>query len=63
MIPRFFDEKSCLKLAFAELIRAGQRSRRVRMSEIEIRQLQLLRNELSEERRTPSTPRRQVKSA
>ncbi len=63
VIPRFFDEKSCLKLAFAELVRAGQRSRRVRMSEIEIRQLQLLRNELSGERSTPSTPRRVTKSA
>jgi putative transposase len=63
VIPRFFDEKSCLKLAFAELVRAGQRSRRVRMSEIEIRQLQMLRRELTEERSHPSTPRRQVKSA
>lgn len=63
VIPRFFDEKSCLKLAFAELIRAGQRSRRVRMSEIEIRQLQMLRRELTEERATRSTPRRQVQTA
>lgn len=26
VIPRFFTEKSCLKLAYAELVRAGQRS-------------------------------------
>lgn len=63
VIPRFFDEKSCLKLAFAELVRAGERSRRVRMSEIEIRQLQMLRRELAEERSSASTPRRHVKSA
>lgn len=52
VIPRFFTEKSCLKLAYAQLIRAGQRSRRVRMSEIELRQLQLLREELVAERKT-----------
>ncbi|MGH3927050.1 MAG: transposase, partial [Pseudonocardiaceae bacterium] len=63
IIPRFFDEKSCLKLAYAELVRAGQRSRRVRMSEIEIRHLQLLRKELAAERATDSMPRRQTKSA
>lgn len=63
VIPRFFDEKSCLKLAYAELVRAGQRSRRVRMSEIELHQLQLLRRELAEERRTTAPPRRQTKSA
>lgn len=57
VIPRFFNERSCLKLAFAELVRAGQRARRVRMSEIELRQLQLLRSELYEERRA-ATPRR-----
>lgn len=62
VIPRFFDEKSCLKLAYAELVRAGQRSRRVRMSEIELRQLQLLRRELAEERGVPA-PRRQTKIA
>lgn len=50
VIPRFFDEKSCLKLAYAELIRAGQRSRRVRMSDIELRQIKLLRDEIAEER-------------
>lgn len=63
VIPRFFDEKSCLKLAYAELLRAGQRSRRVRMSEIELRQLQLLRRELSAERGAAAPPRRQTKIA
>jgi transposase-like protein len=54
-IPRFFNERSCLKLAFAELVRVGQRSRRLRMSEFELRQLKLLRSELAEERRA-ATP-------
>ena len=50
VIPRFFDERSCLKLAYAELLRAGQRSRRVRMSDIELRQLEILRAEIAAER-------------
>lgn len=57
VIPRFFTERSCLKLAFAELVRVGQRARRIKMSEIELRQLQVLRTELAEERGT-ATPKR-----
>ena len=45
-IPRFFSEKSCLKLVFATLWRASQRWQGVRMSEIERQQLRLLRREL-----------------
>jgi transposase-like protein len=45
-IPRFFSEKSCLKLVFATLWRASQRWQAVRMSEIERQQLKLLRREL-----------------
>jgi len=45
-IPRFFTEKSCLKLVFATLWRASQRWRGVRMSQIERQQLRLLRSEL-----------------
>jgi len=45
-IPRFFSEKSCLKLVFATLWRASQRWQGVRMSEIERQQLKLLRREL-----------------
>ena len=45
-IPRFFSEKSCLKLVFATLWRASERWQGVRMSEIERQQLQLLRREL-----------------
>ncbi len=46
VIPRFFTEKSCLKLAFASLWRASQRWQGVKMSDIERQQLRLLRREL-----------------
>jgi transposase-like protein len=45
-IPRFFSEKSCLKLVFATLWRASQRWQGVRMSHIERQQLRLLRHQL-----------------
>jgi putative transposase len=45
-IPRFFSEKSCLKLVFATLWRASQRWQGVTMTEIERQQLKLLRREL-----------------
>ena len=41
IIPRFFDEKSCLKLVYATMVRASQKWRRVKMSEYD---LVLLRN-------------------
>jgi transposase-like protein len=47
-IPRFFTEKSCLKLVFATLWRASQRWQGVRMTEIELQQLKLLRRELGQ---------------
>lgn len=40
-IPRLFDEKSCLKLVYATMVRASQKWRRVKMSEYD---LVLLRN-------------------
>jgi transposase-like protein len=46
VIPRFFDEKSCLKLVFAALSRAGARWRRVRLSKSDLVQLDLLRQRL-----------------
>ena len=46
VIPRFFTEKSCLKLVFATLWRASQRWHGVRMSEIERQQLRRLRGKL-----------------
>jgi transposase-like protein len=46
VIPRFFNERSCLKLAFAALQRAACRWQRVRITELEQRQLALLGQEL-----------------
>jgi len=46
VIPRFFTEESCLKLAFATLWQASQRWQGVTMTEFEIEQLALLRQEL-----------------
>jgi transposase-like protein len=46
VIPRFTDEKSAMKLVFAALIRASERWSRVSVSELERKQLGLLRQEL-----------------
>jgi putative transposase len=46
VIPRFFTEKSCLKLAFATVWRASQHWQGVKMTEFERQQLKLLRHEL-----------------
>ncbi len=46
VIPRFFTEKSCLKLVFATLWQASQRWNGVRMSEFELQQIAMLRKEL-----------------
>ena len=35
-IPRFWDEKSCLKLSFAALLQASERWQNVRMGDVEI---------------------------
>lgn len=48
-IPRFFDEKSCLKLCFVSLLRASQRWQRITISEFERVQLDLLREQLHQE--------------
>jgi putative transposase len=45
-IPRFFNEKSCLKLVFAALWQASERWQNVRMSDVECKQLDHLRREL-----------------
>jgi len=66
VIPRFFEERSCIKLVYAELLRAGQRSKRVRMSEIELKQLSMLRRQVEDERRRPAhttSPRAKKKTA
>jgi len=46
VIPRFFDERSCLKLAFAALDRAARGWQRIHISESEQRQVAALRREL-----------------
>ena len=46
VIPRFFDERSCLKLAFAALERAARGWQRIHISESEQRQVAALRREL-----------------
>jgi len=45
-IPRFFNERSCLKLVFATLWQASQRWHNVRMSDLECQQLNHLRHRL-----------------
>ena len=58
-IPRFWDEKSCLKLSFATLMQASERWQNVGMGEVEMAMLKQLRRELtldspvSEERTMP----------
>jgi transposase-like protein len=64
VIPRFFAEKSCLKLAFAALWQASCRWRGVRMSDIEVQQLIRLRAELGLSPPPPSErPSEQVSRA
>ena len=41
-LPRFFTEKSCLKLVYAVLIRAAKRWQAVHITELEHQQIQLL---------------------
>jgi putative transposase len=52
-IPRFWDERSCLKLVFATLWQASERWQHVRMTDLELAMLRRLRRELELE---PSTP-------
>lgn len=61
-IPRFFDERSCLKLVFATLWQASERWQSVRMSDIECKQLDVLRVELKLEN-VPSSKSESVKVA
>jgi len=46
VIPRFFTEKSCLKLVFASLWQASEHWQGVRMTTFELEQIDLLRKEL-----------------
>lgn len=53
IIPRFWDERSCLKLVFATLWQASERWQRVRMTDLELAMLRRLRRELALEPNTP----------
>lgn len=57
IIPRFFDERSCLKLVYATLVRASQRWQRIRITEVEREQLLRLRQELGLRPQQIRTPR------
>lgn len=60
-LPRFFSERSGLKLAFAVLWRASQRWQRVRISALERKQLDLLRQRLGiTAPESPSTTHQEV---
>jgi putative transposase len=43
VIPRFFDEKSCLKLVYATMVRVSEKWRRVKMSKYDLTILRNLR--------------------
>lgn len=45
-LPRFFTEKSCLKLVHATLIRAALRWQRIKISSLEVEQIQILYEQL-----------------
>jgi len=63
--PRFFTERSCLKLVFAALWSASQHWQGVRMGDLEREQLRLLRRELGllEPDRRNTQPRYKVVAA
>lgn len=63
IIPRFFDERSCLKLAFATLQRASQRWQRIRITELEQKQLLVLRRDLGLDPDPVPTKRSEEKAA
>ena len=49
VIPHAFGERAVMKLMFAALLRASESWRGIRITEFELRQLNLLRNELNEQ--------------
>lgn len=54
VIPRFFDERSCLRLVFATLWQASERWQRVSFTDLDLAMLRHLRRELELD---PSTPK------
>jgi transposase-like protein len=61
IIPRFFDERSCLKLVYATLVRASQRWHRIQMTDRHREQLRQLRQELGITVLRHATPHRATK--
>lgn len=57
-IPRFWDEKSCLKLSFAALMQASERWQNVGMGDVEVTMLKQLRRELGLDSSAPSGQRK-----
>jgi putative transposase len=53
-IPRFFDERGCLKLIFATLLEASDRWQRIRFSDLDRAQLDQLRQRLGIEEGSPA---------
>jgi len=53
-IPRFFDERGCLKLIFATLMEASDRWQRIRFSDLDRAQLDQLRQRLGIEEASPA---------
>ena len=49
VIPHAFGERAVMKLMFAALLRASESWRGIRVTEFELRQLQLIRSERSEQ--------------
>ena len=56
IIPNGFGEKAVLKLMFAALIRAADRWRGLRFSELELRQIAAVRKDLNTEYEATITP-------
>ncbi len=58
IIPRFFDERSCLKLVYATLVRASQRWHRIPMTDRHREQVRHLRQDLGISVLRHAVPRR-----
>ena len=54
IIPNAFGEKAVLKLMFGAMIRAAERWRAIRVSELERRQMRAVREELDQEYEAPN---------
>ena len=54
IIPNAFGDKAVLKLMFGAMIRAAERWRAIRVSELERRQMRAVREELDQEYEAPN---------